>query len=130
MGFETKANAIRTLINTNWTKTPIAWDNVKFDPPSNGPYIAVSILEAETFHAAIGVPKMTRTSGVIAIQIFDLIGRGDGTVREYGDDLSDIFIAANLSGITLLAPSFVPVGPGPVYWQGNLSVAFWYDEHH
>lgn len=105
--------AVRQRLNANWTTTPIAWENVPFDPktpggifPADGPWIYCEIVFAGSAQASLGSPGSNRFRhvGLIFIHIFVPVNGGTKKAYEYADQLADIFRAQEFSGVLCRSP--------------------------
>ena len=81
-------------------KTPIAWPNVPFTPPS-GPWVRFNVLDGEGSWRSIGSPgsNLVGYVGAVVIQIFVPLLSGESTARDYADAAAEIFQGQVISGI-------------------------------
>jgi hypothetical protein len=81
-------------------KTPIAWPNVNFTPPS-GPWVRFNVLDGEGAWRSIGSPgsNIAGYVGVVVIQVFTPLMTGESTARDYADAAAAIFQGQVISGI-------------------------------
>lgn len=81
-------------------KTPIAWPNVNFTPPS-GAWVRFNVLDGEGSWRSIGSPgsNLAGYVGVVVIQIFVPLLSGESTARDYADAAAAIFQGQVISGI-------------------------------
>ena len=81
-------------------KTPIAWPNVNFTPPS-GPWVRFNVLDGEGAWRSIGSPgsNIAGYVGVVVIQIFVPLLSGESTARDYADAAAAIFQGQVIGGI-------------------------------
>ena len=81
-------------------KTPIAWPNVNFTPPS-GPWVRFNVLDGEGAWRRIGSPgsNIAGYVGVVVIQIFVPLLSGESTARDLADDAAAIFQGQVIGGI-------------------------------
>jgi len=81
-------------------KTPIAWPNVNFTPPS-GPWVRFNVLDGEGAWRSIGSPgsNIAGYVGVVVIQIFVPLLSGESTARDYADAAAAIFQGQVINGI-------------------------------
>jgi hypothetical protein len=90
-------SVIGTLLTDNWVdggseKTPISWPNRDFTPPPRAPWIKVNILPGASMRLTMGgITNVTRHTGILVIQLFDVVGNGDFTIRTLADDVAAIF---------------------------------------
>lgn len=81
-------------------KTPIAWPNVNFTPPS-GAWVRFNVLDGEGTWRSIGSPgsNVAGYVGVVVIQVFVPLLSGESTARDYADAAAAIFQGQVISGI-------------------------------
>ena len=81
-------------------KTPIAWPNVNFTPPS-GAWVRFNVLDGEGSWRSIGSPgsNLAGYVGVVVIQIFVPLLSGESTARDYADAAAAIFQGQVISDI-------------------------------
>lgn len=81
-------------------KTPIAWPNVNFTPPS-GAWVRFNVLDGEGSWRSIGSPgsNLAGYVGVVVIQVFVPLLSGESTARDYADAAAAIFQGQVISGI-------------------------------
>jgi hypothetical protein len=128
MSFATARRDIENRMNDNWATTPIAWDNVHFNPPENGdPWVAFHIYEDATNRITIGNPGVHRISGTIVINIMVKENSGTAEARGYADTIGAIFRDAVFSGITCREVTLTPAGVNNGWYQLNLTIPFQWD---
>ena len=113
MNSKSTFNTIAGAFSTGWktlksagppavyeAKTPIAWPNVNFTPPS-GPWVRFNVLDGEGAWRSIGSPgsNIAGYVGVVVIQIFVPLLSGESTARDYADAVAAIFQGQVISGI-------------------------------
>ena len=81
-------------------KTPIAWPNVNFTPPS-GAWVRFNVLDGEGTWRSIGSPgsNVAGYVGVVVIQVFVPLLSGESTARDLADDAAAIFQGQVIGGI-------------------------------
>jgi len=108
-------------------KTPIAWPNVNFRPPS-GPWVRFNVLDGEGSWRSIGSPgsNLAGYVGVVVIQIFVPLLSGESTARDYADDAAAIFQGQVIGGIRF-SPATVQIlntSLADGWHQINVSISF------
>lgn len=129
-------SAIGTLFNVNWgSTTPVAWPGVKFTPPEDDNWVRLVFGQFDAFHVEMGPTNaQERAVGLIIVQVFTPLGRGDKTALELADQVTQIFrynkrVAAGEGDVRFRAPI---VGQGGVdaeglYYQVNVSIPYAHD---
>lgn len=111
-------------------KTPIAWPNVAFTPPS-GPWVRFSVLDGEGVWRSIGSPgsNIAGYVGVVVIQVFVPLLSGESTAREYADAAAATFQGQTIGGIRFSLATFsLSNSVANDWYQMNVSIPFRRDE--
>ena len=108
-------------------KTPIAWPNVNFTPPS-GAWVRFNVLDGEGSWRSIGSPgnNLAGYVGVVVIQIFVPLLSGESTARDLADAAAAIFQGQVIDGIRLAVPTIQVLNTSLAdgWHQINVSVPF------
>jgi hypothetical protein len=68
---------IEERFNTIWgVTTPIAWENVEYTPVSGQQFVTFRILNTYSDFASLGVHPLTRTLGMVEINIYTPVDQG------------------------------------------------------
>ncbi len=136
---------IASLINTRFKTLiedveilPTQYDNVNFNPP-DALWARVNVLEGESIQVDIvgGVDKhRERTPGVLIVQLFQPMNKGEGDIRTMADKIKAAFRAvrvigtAGVSDLLFRTPTVKRMGTDvkKEQWQLNVSCPFQYDE--
>lgn len=92
--YVTQHNAIRTRFTQQWgTETAVQWPNVKFIPPNNTSWVRFQISDSGAFNASMGDPgnNLKRYTGLVTVQIFTLLGKGDSESLRLADLATAIY---------------------------------------
>lgn len=127
MSLATARRDIEKRLSDNWATTPIAFDNVYYEPVKGTPWIQLSIQEGDAFRVNIGTPGVHRQTGIILIQIFTDTKSGTHIIRQYADTLSELFRDVQFNGITCREVDPVAVGFVEGWYQYNLNIPYYYD---
>ena len=73
-------------------RTPISFDNVRFDGSTIESYVEIKFINYTTENATIGsgLTKRKRHTGVLAVKVFAKQNTGAGTAYSYADDVAAI----------------------------------------
>lgn len=128
MSFRDAAQAIESRLQTNWTATPIQFENVPLAEPGAA-YVALFIRDGEGVQISLGTPALRRWPGIIILQVFVPERTGTRKAREYADALATIFDRAQFSSgasgvISCHTPSIDTVGTRDGWCQVNVTVPF------
>jgi len=98
-GIKAERATLEGYVDTNWTSTPIAWDEVPYSPAAGTSFIKVHVDPAGA--EIISMPRGHRYFGVFFIDIYCPRNQGTATIRGYADEVADMFLNQNISGILL-----------------------------
>lgn len=82
---------IESRLNTGWTTTPIAWDNIPYVPIPGTAWIRCTILTGDVNSLEFGRTPLKEYDGIIDIGIFTPKETGSAVARGYADTLSALF---------------------------------------
>lgn len=91
MGYSQERIDIETRLNTNWTTTSIAWDNIAFIPTQGTAWIRCTILPGNAEGLSFGRNTQIEYAGIIDIGIFVPKESGSNATRTYADTIAAIF---------------------------------------
>lgn len=128
MSFEDTRKAIESRLASNWTTTPIRFENVPFTETAV-PYVALFILDGEGKQISLGTPSLQRWAGLIVVQIFVPQDTGTKTARTYADAIGAIFdrqqfASGNSGTIRSRIPSIRRIGITHGWDQTNVTIPF------
>lgn len=128
MSFEDTDKAIEVRLSTNWSTTPIKYENAPF-VETVAAYVALFIRGGEGTQISLGSPSVQRWPGLIILQVFVPENTGVRKAKEYADDLKPIFDRAQFSSgnsgtITCRTASVETIGAKNGWCQVNVTVPF------
>lgn len=134
MSFEDTRAAIESRVKTNWTTTPVKYENVPFEETTKA-YVALFILGGEGGQISLGTPAVRRWPGGIVLQIFVPENTGTKTAKTYADTLAALFdrvqfSSGNSGTISCRIPSTETVGVRNGWHQINVTVPFKRDRQY
>lgn len=91
MSYAVERSDIESRLNTGWSTTPIAWDNVPYVSTPGTSWIRCTILPGSVEALEFGRDTLKEHSGIIDIGIFTPQNTGSATARGYADTLSALF---------------------------------------
>lgn len=91
MSYSQERADIEARLNTNWTTTPIAWDNVPYIPTPGTAWIRCTILPGNAEGLSFGRDTSIEYAGIIDIGIFVPKDSGSNIARTYADAIAAIF---------------------------------------
>lgn len=129
MSFADERSAIENRLSTNWTSTPVQYDNVPFTKPDDNTYVRLNILTGDSTQIDMAPTPTHRSVGVIVMQVFVPVNSGTNTARSHADSLAAIFRNVSFSvgdsgSILCRSPSITRVGEVDGLFQLNVSVPY------
>ena len=137
-GYEDAGNAIRTRFKADWIvlgpvpRTPIAYDNGRYEPVDGTAWVRLSILDGDAEQADLAPSPRMRHVGLVVVGIFVPSGKLDGAARALGDAAAAIFrrlVLPTAAGDKILfrAPAYRVIGTEPPWHQASVTTAFYRD---
>ena len=107
---------IETGFATLWSATPVAHENVVFEPPADGaPWVRLTVASDPAELASIGgPPRRWRCRGRVAVEIHVAAGTGSRTALHLADQVLDLFAGWPPSPLC-----FLPGWPAPAARAGD-----------
>lgn len=103
----------------------IAWQNVPFVPPNNGPWVQVFIRFGDNSYATLN--SFNRQTGTLVVNVFTPQGQGAALNFTIAERIKDLFDRAKFSSIIFDPASgpaqVTPAAPEP-YFQTQLTATF------
>lgn len=93
--------ALHNVFRAGWNDTtPIAWENISYQPQQGVPWVRFTVLPAKSAQASIGAPGQNyfRFPGVIDVQIFTPKYGGALSGIDLADKVIEIFHDLDLDG--------------------------------
>lgn len=129
MSYDAERASIEGRLKTNWTSTPIKFENVAYTPAATTvAFIELMIVNSQSIQASIGSPALYRHPGSISINVRTRLQVGSKQGRVYADTLSGIFRGKEFDGITCRAPKVTRLGEIEGWFVLNVSIPFYRDE--
>ena len=135
MNFEDIRSLIESKMATDWTTTPIEFENVEDSAAllaakaANTPWIRVTIREgAASLISMAPASSCYRYPAVLFVQIFVKQGTGTATSRIYASAISDIWRGYFTNNVEFKTPSGDVVGELNGWFQFNVEVPFMWDD--
>ena len=133
-GVADERSAIGTLFNTAWgSTTPVAWPNRPFIPPAAS-WVRLTIVGSDTKALEIGPRSQERRTGLVIVQVFTTLDKGDAVGLGLADQVAAIFrnqrVAAGDAGDILFRKPrtrSIGVDAEKAFWQINVEVPFQHD---
>ncbi len=129
MSFTQHRTTIEQLIQTEYKKLPIDWQNTPFDKPNGSPWLRISVNNTSTSRVGINA-VVERTIGLVQIQIFIPSGHGAYDIGVIADQLAAILRSRTYNGITFLDPNLTPAQDTDGWYMAVLNTEFWATDFH
>ena len=129
MSFKQHRTSIEQLIQAEYKKLPIAWQNAPFQKPNSSPWLRVSVNNTSTNRVGIA-QVVERTIGLVQIQIFIPLNTGSYDIGVIADDLANILRSRKYNGITFLDPALGPGQETDGWYMAVLNTEFWATDFH
>ena len=127
MSFDTPRKSAETILET-WAGLPVAYDNVAFDSTAQAEWVRVTVLDGDSFNAALG-SACVRSTGLVTVQVFTEQSKGSAGNRKYADQIAALFNGIVDDGVTYHAASLTRVGHSEDFYQMNVTIPFQHDIH-
>jgi len=130
MSFNDTRNAIEARMVANYSTYKVKFENTKFKPPVNTPWLALTVQDGEAFNASIGTARrVQRHPGIIQVDIYVPENQGTKTSREIADAVAVIFNTVQFSlgssgTISTRAPALQGLGIEEGWDRKVLSIPF------
>lgn len=133
MGWSSERKAIEARFSTNWTTTPIRYENVPF-VETRTPYVALFIRNGDRNQITLGSNPTIRSVSLIIVQIFVPADHGNVLAKTYADTIAAIFDRAQFTTddsnlISCQTASAESVGQAEGWFQVNVTVPYTRDEN-
>lgn len=121
--------AIENYLATNWSATPIAYENVDFVPPADGRYLALTVYPGQGRIASLGDGgPLWRHEGAVSIACHTPKGVGSVDALGLADQVVALFRGAVVGGARFRAPSVDLDGRDEVDFRALVFLPFWWDQ--
>ncbi len=125
MSFADERQTIENRFNIEWTATPIAYDNVPFNPPANSDWVRLNIQNGDSGYRSL--ESTVRHTGIINVQIFTPVNKATKTSRQYADIAADIFSDQRFGDVVTDVSSISIVGDDDAWLQTNVTTPYYRD---
>lgn len=125
MSFAAERKSIENRFKTEWTATPIAYDNVPFNPPANSDWVRLNIQNGDSGYRAL--EGSIRHTGIINVQIFTPVNKATKTSRQYADIVSSIFSDKRFDDIVTDVSSINIIDDDDAWLQTNITTPYYRD---
>jgi len=124
MSYEVERSDIEGRLNTGWTTTAIAWDNVPYIPTPGTSWIRCTILPGDSEALEFGRDALCDYSGIIDIGIFVPQATGSATARGYADTLKALFHLVEFGSIDCKEASVQNLGIDDGWYHLAVTIPF------
>lgn len=127
MTYEVKARAIEQYLNSNWTLTPVGYENVPFTDTDQS-FIELFIKDGRAFPASLGDEGQDRHTGVFFFRINVPKHTGMTQIRTIVDTLNSLFGRQVISGIRIDPPDLSGSSEYKEMYRQTVAFPFEWDE--
>ena len=120
-------DVIIAQVADNYTNTPVAWPNHKFDPDKDAPlghWIRVNILMNQSDIGELGESGLGFRNGILKLQVFGPKGKESRTAWVNAGSLEALFRRKVLDRCVFDEPSTTEVGSDEEFYQLAVDVGF------
>lgn len=104
-GYAAERAWVTARVDALWQDaTPIAWENLAFDPPKDTPWIRVSVTSDDVRYASMGDNPIHRHDGMVIIEVFTQPHTGTGQSDALCDLAIAMFRGVQEKGVKFLPP--------------------------
>ena len=131
--FEDIRALVEGKISTDWTTTPIDYENVPESPAlrvakeGGSPWIRVTIRNGTGALISMADTKVYRTPALVIISVFTAQKTGTRLNHQYNSALADIWRGYFIPNVSFKTPSEETTGESGQWFQINLSIPFHWD---
>lgn len=113
-----------------WSATPVAFENVGFEPPADGSaWVRLTVASDGTALASIGgPPRRWRCRGRVLLEFHAPAGSGSRGAHRLADDALDLFAAWPAGDLVFLAGSPEPAVQAGALYRVPVTVPFHHDD--
>ena len=113
-----------------WTATPVAFENVAFEPPADGSaWVRLTVVNGGSQLASIGgPPRRFRSWGRVVLDITSAAGTGSRSAVELADQAIDLFAAWPVSELVLFPGALEPSVQLADTYRTTVAVPFRHDD--
>lgn len=121
---------IETRFAALWSATPVAYENVVFDPPAEGgAWIKLAVVGDGAELVSIGgPPRRFRCRGHVLLEIHVPAGGGSRAALALADQALDLFAGWPVSALTFLAGAPEPAAQSGGHYRVTVTVPFRFDD--
>lgn len=113
----------------------IKYENVKFNQPSGSLFVAVYVIDGDSFPANLGDKFTERHVGIIQIDVMTPEGSGTSNRNKLSDRISEIFrikqaVLDDGSSVTFRSPRTTPLGNEGLFDRVAITFPYYRDEKY
>ena len=116
-------NAFTERLNDNWTETPIAYDNIYYNPTPHTEWVRAYTRPATTINNELGTSVIH--FGIFWIEVNCPLSQGSGRAYELCSLLEPLFSNVQFGDIVCYAAQTTRTGENKGWYQLELRADFW-----
>ncbi|OCP05001.1 MULTISPECIES: phage tail terminator-like protein [unclassified Ensifer] len=129
-------DAVHDYLIANWSTTPIAFENDRFEPPTDAEtwlFVEVfgDLFAQESIGAETQAANLWREAGQIYVHVMTPRGAGTRTARLYASQIADLFRGQEIAGVVFRDASIGAGEPGKAdgsYFRMTVTIDWQRDE--
>ena len=107
----------------------VAWPNVKFEPPADGSsWLQVTVRTGESEIIETGLVRTFRTAGVLFVNVYGALGRGNAACMAIADVVLRRYRARTIAGVNFLGSNANDGDVENGWWVVKVQCPFYADE--
>jgi hypothetical protein len=118
---------VETRFQSNWTLTPIVFENDDYTPEINQSYIELEIEPEDTYQINNTDRQVFRNTGLIVFKIFAPANSGSYNTRHYIDEIAKLFAGKQFNNITTRSIQTEKIGKANEWYLTIAFVEYYYD---
>ena len=128
MSYTNLVTNLNNYIATNYTTTPIAYDNVHFDKTNKNEFIEFKIIPSVEKQITLSSSNVLyRLWGGVAMVVNVQKDKGSKRANILADELAGLFRSKVISGIQFKTPDINVLGTADGYYKLHVYIGFYYD---
>lgn len=117
-------NTLLSHLNTNYSTTPVEYENIKFTGDKDEAFISFAFLLGKSFSVIKGTGNITRHTGMVSIIVRAPVLSGSKTAYTLGTEILTLFERERLGSLVFRAGTVYPIKMEDEYYNLRVVVPF------
>lgn len=118
---------VESRFQSNWTLTPICFENNDYTPSPTTPYISLEIEPETTRQIGTTDKNIFRSYGLIIFKIYTPLNTGTYQTRVYIDEIAKLFAGKQFNNITTRSIDTEKIGKIDQWYVVVALIEYYYD---